>query len=156
MGLYKPDNDPKKKKKEKPLDYQKFLEYNKTAPENRRPEDGWEYGNPRQYDHYGMWDALGKPSNFEEALKNNPDWKPNKLDGMYHGLSSNPNTDIWLKPHIPGERNKGSTGWMEYLEFQLSGDKNWNPRKQSFVYDPEIQRMRYIDKPSLYKSKYSK
>ena len=129
-----------------PKDYDKFLEYSKTAPENRRPQSDWEYGNPRQYDHYGMWDALGKPKDFEEALKNNPDWTPNEQDGMYHGFSTNPNTGVWLKSHIPGEKEPGNTAWMENLGFQLSGDKEWNPNKLSLVFDPEIQRMKYIPK----------
>ena len=103
-----------------PEDYNQFLEYNKTAPENRRPDSDWQYGNPRQYDHYGMWDALGKPKNFDEALKNNPDWQPDKYDGMYHGFSTNPNTGVWLKPHVAGEKEQGSTAWMEAKDFYLS------------------------------------
>ena len=72
-----------------PKDYNKFLEYNNTAPENRRPNENWVYGDPKEYDHYGMWDALGKPSNFTEALKSNPDWQPDPYDNLYHGISTN-------------------------------------------------------------------
>lgn len=129
-----------------PKDYQQFLDYSKTAPENRQPEEGWEYGDPNKYDHYGMWDALGKPKDFKEALKNNPGWTPDKNDGMYHGFSTNPNTGIWLKSHSPGKKESGNTAWMENLGFQLSGDKNWNPNKFNLVYDPEIKRMRYLEK----------
>lgn len=127
-----------------PPDYDDFLKYSETAPENRRPEKGWSYGDPTRYDHYGMWDALGKPKDFQDALKRNPDWKPDKLDGMYHGFSTNPNTGIWLKSHIAGQKEPGSTGFMELKEFALSGDPNWNPKKLSLVYDPEIKRLRYM------------
>ena len=128
-----------------PKDYQKFLDYSKTAPENRRPDSAWKYGNPRQYDHYGMWEALGKPKDFNEARKNNPDWVPDE-DGFYHGFSVNPNTGVWLKSHIPGEKEPGNTAWMEYAGFQLSGDKEWNPNKLSVVFNPDLQRLQYIEK----------
>lgn len=129
-----------------PDDYIQFENYSKTAPENRRPHAEWKYGDPKEYDHYGMWDALGKPKDFETALKQNPDWKPNLLDNLYHGFSTNPNTGVWLKPHIPNEKNPGSTSWMENRDFQLSTDKKWNPNRLSLVFDPELQRMRYIEK----------
>ena len=129
-----------------PADYQKFLQYSETAPDNRRPDAEWQYGNPRQYDHYGMWDALGKPKNFDEALTNYPQWQPDEYDGMYHGFSTNPNTGVWLKSHIPGESHPGDTGWMEYKAFMLSNDRNWGGKNQNLVYDPELQRMRYIER----------
>jgi len=129
-----------------PSDYDKFLAYSKTAPENRRPDANWQYGDPRQYDHYGMWDALGKPENFNQALEMNPHWQPDPYDGMYHGFSTNPNTGVWLKSHIPGESEPGSTAWMENLAFALSNDPNWGPKNQNLVYDPELQRMRYINR----------
>jgi hypothetical protein len=129
-----------------PDDYQDFLNYSETAPENRRPDTEWQYGNPRQYDHYGMWDALGKPKNFEEALAKNPHWQPDPYDGMYHGFSTNPDTGVWLKSHIPGESHPGDTGWMEYKDFMLSNDRNWGGKNQNLVYDPDLQRMRYIER----------
>ena len=129
-----------------PVDYQSFLNYSETAPENRRPDTEWQYGNPRQYDHYGMWDALGKPKNFEEALQKNPHWQPDPYDGMYHGFSTNPDTGVWLKSHIPGESHPGDTGWMEYKDFMLSNDANWGGKNQNLVFDPELQRMRYVER----------
>lgn len=129
-----------------PNDYQDFLGYSETAPENRRPDSEWQYGNPRQYDHYGMWDALGKPKNFDDALQKNPHWQPDEYDGMYHGFSTNPNTGVWLKSHIPGESHPGDTGWMEYKDFMLSNDRNWGGKNQNLVYDPDLQRMRYVDR----------
>ncbi len=131
---------------ELPDDYQDFLNYSETAPENRRPDSEWQYGNPRQYDHYGMWDALGKPKTFEEALAKNPHWQPDPYDGMYHGFSTNPDTGVWLKSHIPGESHPGDTGWMEYKDFMLSNDRNWGGKNQNLVFDPELQRMRYIER----------
>jgi len=129
-----------------PKDYEKFLKYNETAPENRRPDSEWQYGNPRQYDHYGMWDALGKPENFDQALEMNPYWQPDPYDGMYNGFSTNPTTGVWLKSHIPGESHPGDTGWKEYKNFMLSNDPNWGSKNQNLVYDPELQRMRYINR----------
>jgi len=129
-----------------PKDYQKFLQYSETAPENRRPDAEWQYGNPRQYDHYGMWDALGKPENFDQALEMNPHWQPDPYDNMYHGFSTNPNTGVWLKSHIPGESHPGDTGWMEYKDFMLSNDRNWGGKNQNLVYDPDLQRMRYVER----------
>jgi hypothetical protein len=129
-----------------PNDYEAFLKYSETAPENRRPDAEWQYGNPRQYDHYGMWDALGKPKNFDEALANYPQWQPDPGDGYYHGFSTNPNTGVWLKSHIPGEYEPGNTGWMEYKDFMLSNDPNWGGKNQNLIFDPEIQRMRYVER----------
>ena len=137
-----------------PKDYSRFLEYNKTAPENRRPDSAWEYGNPRQYDHYNFWKKnLLAPKDFEEAKANykkqyNEEWVPNKYDGMYHGLSSSPD-GVFLKSHIPGEKEPGNTAWMEYAPFQLSVDSEWNPNKMSVIYDPELQRLKYVDKPKF-------
>ena len=152
-----PDEMPKaqrglrKAQKGLPDDYQDFLKYSETAPENRRPDADWQYGNAKQYDHYGMWEALGKPKTFEEALSKNPQWQPDEYDGMYHGFSTNPETGVWLKSHIPGESEPGNTAWMENLAFALSNDPNWGPKNQSLVFDPELQRMRYIDKPKAEK-----
>jgi hypothetical protein len=122
-----------------PDDYQKFLEYNKTAPENRRGYEEYVYGDPNSYDHYGMWDALGKPQNFEEALQMNPDWTPDEYDGMYHGFSVNPNTGVFLKSGKPGLK-PGDTTWMEIAGHYLS------PRAQvdTPVFDIDLQRFRYI------------
>ena len=127
-----------------PEDWEAFLAYNITAPENRQAREDWTYGDPNQYDHYGMWDALGKPSNFEEALKNNPDWTLNEYDDSYHGFSVNPNTGVWLKNYQPGEGvAPGSTAWMEANQHYLNPESYNN---FDLVYDPELQRMRYISK----------
>ena len=124
-----------------PIDYQQFLEYNKTAPSNRQISPNYKYGNPRDYDHYGMWEALGKPKDFTEAKQKNPDWLPNDEDGLYHGLSVNPNTGIYLKSHVAGEYEPNSTTWMEYMAEQLS-NKDWGTKYNQTYYDPEIQRLR--------------
>lgn len=126
-----------------PKDYSEFEEYNKTAPKNRVPDKDWQYGNSKQYDHYGMWDALGKPKNFEEALKNNPDWQPDEYDHMYHGFSANPNTGVWLKPFTPGEHEPGSTAWMEYVATQLNPELAKNYR---VIYDTDLKRMKGVPK----------
>ena len=126
-----------------PKDYSQFEEYNKTAPENRVPDKDWQYGNSKQYDHYGMWDALGKPKNFQEALKNNPQWTPDEYDNMYHGFSANPNTGVWLKPFTPGEHEPGSTAWMEYAATQLNPELAKNYR---VIYDTDLKRMKGVPK----------
>jgi hypothetical protein len=130
----------------KPDDYSSFEYYSKTAPTNRQIHPDYEYGNPRQYDAYGFWDALGKPKDWETALKMNPEWKPNEYDNTYHGFSVNPKTGVWLKPHIPGGKEPGNTAWMEYMEFALSGDKDFGPKSQELVYDTDLKRMKYIPK----------
>jgi hypothetical protein len=124
-----------------PEDYQKFLDYNKTAPENRRGYDDYKYGDPNSYDHYGMWDALGKPKDFEEALQMNPDWQPDPYDGYYHGFSVNPNTGVFLKSGKPGLK-PGDTTWMEIKDHYLSPRSN----ESTPVFDPELQRFKYIPK----------
>jgi hypothetical protein len=120
-----------------PEDYEQFLNYSQTAPENRRPDPN----NPNEYDHYGMWDALGKPKTFEEALQMNPDWVPDEYDGYYHGFSVNPNTGVFLKSGKPGMK-EGDTTWMEIAGHYLS------PRadESTPVFDVDLQRFRYIPK----------
>jgi hypothetical protein len=124
---------------ELPADYQEFINYSETAPENRRPAPNAVYGDPNDYDHYGMWETLGKPKNFEEALQMNPDWTPDEYDGMYHGFSVNPNTGVFLKAGKPGFK-EGDTTWMEVAGHYLS------PRAQvdTPVFDIDLQRFRYI------------
>jgi hypothetical protein len=123
-----------------PEDYDQFLNYSRTAPENRRPTEGYTYGNPNDYDHYGMWDALGKPTDFNQALEMNPDWTPDEYDGMYHGFSVNPNTGVFLKAGKPGGIKEGDTTWMEISGHYLS------PRAQvdTPVFDTDLQRFKYI------------
>jgi hypothetical protein len=125
---------------ETPEDYQEFLDYSATAPENRRPGPDYFYGNPDDYDHYGMWDALGKPKNFEEALQMNPDWTPDEYDGMYHGFSVNPNTGVFLKAGKPGGMKEGDTTWMEIAGHYLSPRAN----ESTPVFDIDLQRFKYI------------
>jgi hypothetical protein len=120
-----------------PEDYNQFLEYSKTAPENRRPYSF--YGDPNEYDHYGMWEALGKPGNFEKALQMNSDWQPDPYDGYYHGFSVNPNTGVFLKSGKPGFK-EGDTTWMEIAGHYLSPRAN----ESTPVYDPDLQRFKYV------------
>ena len=127
-----------------PQDYNQFLEYSKTAPENRRPDSAWKYGDPTQYDHYGMWEALGKPKDFQTALKNNPNWTPNPQDGLYHGFSVNPNTGVWLKSYNQEGRQPGDTGWRELLYHTLN-----SAGKENIIYDTDLKRLRYIPKEKI-------
>lgn len=122
-----------------PEDYNTFLAYSETAPENRRPYGDYVYGQSNDYDHYGMWEALGKPKNFEEALQMNPDWEPDPYDGYYHGFSVNPYTGVFLKSGKPGFK-PGDTTFMEIAGHYLS------PRAQmdTPVFDIDLQRFRYI------------
>jgi hypothetical protein len=130
-----------------PEDYQAFLDYSRTAPENRRPNENYFYGDPDNYDHYGMWEALGKPRNFQEALDMNPDWEPDPYDKMYHGFSVNPETGVFLKSGKPGDTKEGDTTWMEIAGHYLSPRAN----ESTPVFDPELQRFKYIPNPSFQK-----
>jgi hypothetical protein len=121
-----------------PEDYDQFLSYSQTAPENRRPNEGYVYGDPNDYDHYGMWDALGKPETFEQALEMNPDWQPDEYDGSYHGFSVNPNTGIFLKSGKPGMK-PGDTTWMEVKDHYLSNRSN----SSNLTFNPDLQRFQY-------------
>ena len=121
-----------------PEDYDQFLSYSDTAPENRRPTEGYTYGDPNDYDHYGMWDALGKPQNFEQALEMNPDWQPDEYDGSYHGFSVNPNTGVFLKSGKPGMK-PGDTTWMEVKDHYLSNRSN----SSNLTFNPDLQRFQY-------------
>lgn len=122
-----------------PEDYDQFLNYSETAPENRRPDANYIYGDSNNYDHYGMWDALGKPKDFNQALEMNPDWVPDEYDGYYHGFSVNPNTGVFLKAGKPGLK-PGDTTWMEVAGHYLS------PRADvdTPVFDPELNRFKYV------------
>lgn len=123
-----------------PEDYQSFLDYSATAPENRQPSENYYYMSPDEYDHYGMWEALGKPQNFEQALEMNPDWQQDE-EGYYHGYSVNPYTGVFLKAGAPG-LEEGDTKWMEIKDHYLSPRANTSTP----VYDPELQRFKYIPK----------
>jgi hypothetical protein len=121
-----------------PEDYQQFLDYSNTAPENRRPGENYTYGNSNDYDHYGMWDALGKPQNFNQALETNPWWQPDEYDQMYHGFSVNPNTGVFLKSGKPGMK-PGDTTWMEVKDHYLSDRSN----SSNLTFNPDINRFQY-------------
>jgi hypothetical protein len=123
---------------ELPDDYQEFLDYSATAPENRQPGPGYFYGSPDEYDHYGMWEALGKPNSFEEALEMNPDWQQDE-EGYYHGYSVNPYTGVFLKAGAPG-LEEGDTKWMEIKDHYLSSRAN----ESTPVYDTDLQRFKYV------------
>lgn len=122
-----------------PEDYDQFLNYSQTAPENRRPDENYVYGNPNDYDHYGMWEALGKPQNFNQALEMNPDWVPDEYDGSYHGFSVNPNTGVFLKSGKPGIK-PGDTTWMEVAGHYMSPRADMDTP----VFDPEMGRFKYV------------
>lgn len=122
-----------------PEDYEQFLNYSQTAPENRRPTENYVYGSSDEYDHYGMWDALGKPKDFQQALEMNPDWQPDPYDKMYHGFSLNPNTGVFLKSGKPGLK-EGDTTWMEIAGHYQGRDA----QKYTPVFDPELNRFKYI------------
>lgn len=123
---------------ELPEDYQQFVDYSATAPENRQPGPGYYYGTPNEYDHYGMWEALGKPNSFEQALEMNPDWQQDE-EGYYHGYSVNPYTGVFLKSGAPG-LEEGDTKWMEIAGHYLSPRAN----ESTPVYDTDLQRFKYI------------
>jgi hypothetical protein len=89
-----------------------------------------------------MWEALGKPKDFQQALEMNPDWEPDPYDKMYHGFSVNPETGVFLKSGKPGDTKEGDTTWMEIAGHYLSPRAN----ESTPVFDPELQRFKYIPK----------
>ena len=124
-----------------PEDYEDFLRFSETAPPNRRPRPDYKYGDSNEYDHYGLWDSLGKPKDFKQALEFLPDWKPDPYDGMYHGFSTNPKTGVFLKAGKPGLK-PGDTTWMETSGFELHP----HAHTHNLVFDVEMDRFRYLPK----------
>lgn len=127
-----------------PEDYKQFLAYSETAPENRRAYSDYVYGDPDTYDQYGFWESIGKPKDWDAALKAKDEsgeqlLYPDPYDNMYHGFSVNPNTGVFLKSGKPGFK-EGDTTWMEIAGHYLS------PRAQEDtpVFDPELGRFKYI------------
>lgn len=132
-----------------PDDYEEFLKFNSTAPENRQLKND-------DYDYYGMWKALGKPANWEEALQltnsnGEPILKQDPYDNSYHGFSVGQNGEYLKLGYIPGQGVKpGSTAWMELMSQQLSPD-DWGAKYNTTVWNPELQRLQEIPKNTTYK-----
>ena len=82
--------------------YSKFL---KTLPDNLRNTD------IKNYNLYGMWEAAGKPSSFEDVQ--NTEIFPLQEDGTYHGFSVG-NDGMFLKSKTH------PSAWQEYMVSQLN------------------------------------
>jgi hypothetical protein len=82
--------------------YSKFL---KTLPDNLRNTD------IKNYNLYGMWEAAGKPSSFEDVQ--DTEFFPLQEDGTYHGFSVG-NDGMFLKSKTH------PSAWQEYMVSQLN------------------------------------
>jgi ribosomal protein S16 len=120
-------------KKELPDDYNNFLNFNKTLPSNLQ-DPNFEYGNPNHYDLYGLWESLGKSKDFNQAVKNNPDWQPDEEDGLYHGFTVNTN-GVFLKPA------NHPTTYKEVMMASLNTDPYF---KENTIIMNEDGRLQYV------------
>lgn len=121
-------------KKELPDDFNDFLNFHKTLPENLQ-DPTFEYGNPNQYDLYGFWESLGKAKDFNQAVKDNPYWQPDPEDGMYHGFSVNATNGVFLKPA------NHPTTYKEVMMASLNTDPYF---KEHVIIMNEDGRLQYV------------
>ncbi len=103
--------------------YSKFL---KTLPDNLRNTD------IKNYNLYGMWEAAGKPSSFEDVQ--DTEFFPLQEDGTYHGFSVG-NDGMFLKSKTH------PSAWQEYMVSQLNPElyNNYNVRVNPEGYFGENQ-----------------
>lgn len=121
-------------KKDLPDDFNDFLNFHKTLPENLQ-DPTFEYGNPNQYDLYGFWESLGKSKDFNQAIKDNPYWQPDPEDGMYHGFSVNATNGVFLKPA------NHPTTYKEVMMASLNTDPYF---KENMIIMNEDGRLQYV------------
>jgi hypothetical protein len=114
-----------------PEDYSQFESFAKTLPTNLQ-DPNFEYGNPDQYDLYGMWETVGKPQTFQEVQDS--DYFPLQDDGEYHGFTVG-SDGIFLKPMSHG------TTWKEVMNSQLNMDPFF---QQNRIIKNEQGRLQYV------------
>ena len=114
-----------------PEDYSQFTNFNQTLPSNLQDPE-YQYGNPDQYDLYGMWNTLGKPGSFKDVQDS--DYFPLQDDGTYHGFSVGSDGTV-LKPM------SHSTTWKEVMNSQLNTDPYF---KENRLIKNEQGRLQYV------------
>lgn len=116
-----------------PEDYFQFQSFAKTLPPNLQ-DPSFEYGNPDQYDLYGMWETVGKPGSFADVQDS--EYFPLDEDGTYHGFTVSSDGTL-LKPM------SHSTTWKEVMNSQLSTDPYFQENR---LIRNEEGRLQYIPK----------
>jgi hypothetical protein len=116
-----------------PEDYDQFKTFAETLPSNLQ-DPNFEYGNPDQYDLYGMWETVGKPASFVDVQDS--EYFPLDEDGTYHGFTVGSDGTL-LKPM------SHSTTWKEVMNSQLSTDPFF---QQNRLIRNEQGRLQYIPK----------
>lgn len=116
-----------------PDDYGQFIKFNESLPDNLR-DDEFVYGDPNQYDLYGMWESVGKPASFKD-VKDTEHFLLQD-DGYYHGFSVNPRTGQFLKP-----KGHGTIGFEVLIHALTPGSG-----KNRFLIENEKGRLQYINK----------
>jgi len=114
-----------------PKDYSQFTNFHQTLPSNLQDPE-YQYGNPDQYDLYGMWNTLGKPGSFKDVQDS--DYFPLQDDGTYHGFSVGSDGTV-LKPM------SHSTTWKEVMNSQLNTDPYF---KENRLIKNEQGRLQYV------------
>lgn len=114
-----------------PEDYSQFQNFAQSLPSNLQ-DPGYQYGNPDQYDLYGMWRTVGKPASFTDVQ--DTDYFPLQPDGTYNGFSVADDGTL-LKPM------SHHTTWKEVMNSQL----NTNPYfKENRLIKNEQGRLQYV------------
>jgi hypothetical protein len=116
-----------------PEDYSQFQTFAETLPSNLQ-DPTFEYGNPDQYDLYGMWETVGKPGSFADVQDS--EYFPLDEDGTYHGFTVGSDGTL-LKPM------SHSTTWKEVMNSQLSTDPYFQENR---LIRNEQGRLQYIPK----------
>jgi hypothetical protein len=114
-----------------PEDYSQFTNFTQTLPSNLQDPE-YQYGNPDQYDLYGMWNTVGKPGTFKDVQDS--DYFPLQDDGTYHGFSVGSDGTL-LKPM------GHSTTWKEVMNSQLNTDPYF---KENRLIKNEQGRLQYV------------
>ena len=116
-----------------PEDYAQFQTFAQTLPSNLQ-DSNFEYGNPDQYDLYGMWETVGKPGSFADVQDS--EYFPLDEDGTYHGFTVGAD-GTFLKPM------SHNTTWKEVMNSQLSLDPYFQENR---LIRNEQGRLQYIPK----------
>ena len=116
---------------ELPEDYSEFESFAQTLPSNLQ-DPAFEYGNPDQYNLYGMWETVGKPGSFSDVQDG--EYFPLQDDGSYHGFTVGSDGEF-LKPMSHG------TTWKEVMNAHLNTDPYF---QQNRIIKNEQGRLQYI------------
>jgi hypothetical protein len=114
-----------------PEDYSQFESFAKTLPSNLQDPE-YQYGNPDQYNLYGMWETAGKPGSFSDVQDG--EYFPLQDDGTYNGFTVGSDGEF-LKPMSHG------TTWKEVMNAHLNTDPYF---KENRLIKNEQGRLQYV------------